>query len=213
MPSQGFRHAAVLLINSSLRMLAHDSSPSRVAEVLTQMARDLVALADDTRSGADVRDWMINEYTGALDRLRQTFSDRLDGDSTQLLEAARSAGVEILGGIDKHLPADIQPRDLFVMYVPEDRLPVAAPVAIELAKRRFTVAFSDYEIATTQQMTERLDYGMRHHRAGILLVTPEFARKNWLIPAATERFRVVKPVSAVAVANELAMWLNTVVKI
>jgi hypothetical protein len=213
MPSQGFRHAAALLISHSLRMPPDHSSPGRVAEVLTHLARDLVALADDTRSGAEVRDWTINEYNGAVDRVRQAFSDRLDADLTRLLEATRRGGLEILGSIGKHLPADIQPRDLFVMYVPEDRLPVAAPVAIELAKRQFTVAFSDYEIATAQQLAERLDYGMSHHRAGLLLVTPEFVRKNWPIPPETERFRVMKPLSAVAVANELAVWLNIVVKI
>jgi hypothetical protein len=209
MPSQGFRHAATLLLSNSLRMLPHDGSPALVAEVLTRIARDLVALADDTRASVEVRDWTINEYTGALDRVRQTFSHRVDADFARLLEATRGRAVEILADIGKHSPADSEPRDLFVMYVPEDRLPVAAPLAIELTKRRFTVAFSEYEIATMEQMAERLDSGVSRHRAGILLVTPEFLRKGWRIPPETDRFQVVKPVSAVTAANELAVWLRS----
>jgi hypothetical protein len=213
MPSQGYRHAATLLLSNSLRMLPHDGSPALVAEVLAQIARDLVALADDTRASADVRDWTINEYTGALDRVRQTFSHRVDADFSRLLEATQGRAVEILAGIGKHSPADIEPRDLFVMYVPEDRLPVAAPLAIELTKRGFAVAFSEYEFASAEHMTERLESGVRRHRAGILLVTAEFLRKGWQIPPETDRFRVVKPVGAVASANELAGWLRSVVKI
>jgi hypothetical protein len=209
MPSQSFRHAATLLLSNGLRMLPHDGSPALVAEVLAQIARDLVALADDTRASADVRDWTINEYTGALDRVRQTFSHRADADFARLLEATRDRAVEILTDIGRHAPADIEPRDLFVMYVPEDRLPVAAPLAIELTKRRFTVAFSEYEIATKEQMVERLDSGASRHRAGILLVTPEFVRKGWRTPPETDRFRVVTPINAVAAADELAVWLRT----
>jgi hypothetical protein len=212
-PSQGFRHAATLLLTNNLRMLPHDGSPALVAEVLTQLARDLVAVAGDTRASPDVRDWVINEYTAALDRVLQAFSHRADSDFLRLIEDVRSRGVAILADIGTHSPTDVEPRDLFVMYVPEDRLPIAAPLAIELAKRRFTVAFSEYEIATIEQMTEGLDRGASRHRAGILLVTPEFLRKGWRIPSDTDRFRIVKPVSAVAAANELAAWLSNVVKI
>jgi hypothetical protein len=212
-PSQGFRHAASLLLTNNLRMLPHDGSPALVAEVLTQLARDLVALAEDTRASVDARDWVINEYTGALDRVLQAFSHRADADFLRLFDDVRGRAVEILADIGTHSPADIEPRDLFVMYVPEDRLPIAAPLAIELTKRRFTVAFSEYEISSIEQMTEGLDRGAGRHRAGILLVTPEFLRKGWPIPAVTDRFRNVTPVNAVAAADELAVWLSSVVKI
>ncbi len=39
------------------------------------------------------------------------------------------------GGIFFMAP-HIEPRDLFLIYVPEDRLPIAAPLAVELTKRR-----------------------------------------------------------------------------
>lgn len=213
MPSQGFRHAATLLLSNSLRMLPHDGSPALVAEVLTQIARDLVALAGDTLAPAEVRDWTIDEYTGVLDRVRQTFSHRADADFPRLLDATRSRALEILADIGTKTAAAADPRDLFVMYVPEDRLPVAAPLAIELTKRRFTVAFSEFEIETIEQMRQCLASGLSRHRSGILLVTRDFLRRGWPIPPETDRFRVVTPGSVVAAANELAGWLRSVVKI
>jgi hypothetical protein len=95
------------------------------------------------------------------------------------------------------------------MYVPEDRLPVAAPLAIELTKRRFSVAFSDYEVATSDEMHEGIQRGLTHHRAGVLLATREVARKGWRLPEETDRFRLLRPVTSVATANELAIWLRT----
>jgi len=62
-------------------------------------------------------------------------------------------------------------------------------------------------------MTERLNAGASRHRAGILLVTPEFLRKGWQVPPESDRFRVVTPVNAVAAAGELAVWLKSVVRI
>jgi len=213
MLSQGFRHAATLLLSNSLRMLPHDGSPALVADALTQLARDLVALADDTLAPVEARDWVMNEYIGALDRVQQTFSHRVDADFPRLLEATRSRALEILADVGTHVPADTEPRDLFVMYVPEDRLPIAAPLAIELTKRRFTVAFSEYEVGTIDQMSKCLGAGLSRHRSGILLVTQDFLRKGWPIPSETDRFRIVRPVSGIAAANELAEWLRTVVRI
>ena len=66
---------------------------------------------------------------------------------------------------------DIEPRDLFLIYVPEDRLPVAAPLAVELTKRRVSVAFADYEVATAQQLTEAVAHGLAHHRAAVVVFT------------------------------------------
>jgi hypothetical protein len=207
LPSQGFRHAATLLLSNGIRTLPHDGSPALIAEVLIQLARELVALAVDTRASADAREWTTSEYCNALDRVVQTFSHRSDADFTLLFQSIQVRGIELLDDLGKHQGTDIEPRDLFMMYVPEDRLPIAAPLAIELTKRRFTVAFSDFEIATSEQMNERLEYGACHHRAGILLVTSAFLRRAWRVPQETDRFRLVKPADRLAIPDGLAKWL------
>ena len=208
-PSQGFRHAATLLLTNSIRALPHDGSPTLVTEALARLARDLVALSEDTRVPADAAEWTREEYRQTLCRALEVFSHRTDADFTHLFETATVRGLEILEGVGMHRPADSEPRDLFLMYVPEDRLPVAAPLAIELTKRRFTVAFSDHEIDTMDQMTECLERGLHHHRAGALLVTPGFIRRQWPAPDETVRFRVLRKADPVATANDLAVWLRS----
>ena len=211
-PSHGFRHAATLLLTNSIRTLPHDGSPALIAEVLRRLARDLVALADDMRAPADAVEWTTEEYRKMLDRASHTFSHRGDADFAHLFEMAQTHGTEILEAIGKNRVPESDARDLFLMYVPEDRLPVAAPLAIELAKRRFSVAFSEYEVTTSDQMHEGIQHGLGRHRAGVLLATREVARKGWALPEETDRFRVLRPVIAVATANELAVWLATLMR-
>ena len=52
-------------------------------------------------------------------------------------------------------------RDLFLIYVPEDRLPLAAPLAIELTKRRVSVAFAGYEVATAAEFRRQWRTALR----------------------------------------------------
>ena len=211
-PPHGFRHAATLLLTNSIRSLPHDGSPALIAEVLGRLARDLVALAEDTRAPAEAVEWTREEYRKMLDRASQTFSHRDDADFARLFDVAQTRGGEILEAIGKHSAREREARDLFLMYVPEDRLPVAAPIAIELTKRRFSVAFSEYEVATSDQMSEGIQYGLDRHRAGVLLATREVARKGWRLPLDTDRFRVIRPAAVVATANDLAVWLATLIR-
>jgi hypothetical protein len=188
-------------------MLPHDGSPGLVTEVLMQLAQDLVGLSDDMRAPADAREWVISEYTSTLDRVRQVFSHRTDADFDHLIRDIQKRSTEVLAhGRTQHDP-DAAPRDLFMIYVPEDRLPVAAPIAIELTKRRFTVAFSDFEVETADAMAERHATGARVHRAGILLLTPQFLRRGWQAPAPSDRFRLVSPLNFQAAVDQLASWL------
>jgi hypothetical protein len=211
-PPQGFRHAATLLLSNSIRSLPHDGSPALIAEVLGRLARDLVALAGDMRAPADVVEWTVEEYRMTLERASHAFSHRSDADFAHLFDLAQTRGAEILEAIGQNAASETEARDLFLMYVPEDRLPVAAPLAIELTKRRFSVAFSDYEVATSNQMHESIQRGLAHHRAGVLLATREVARKGWALPNESDRFRLLQPMTAVAAANEVAIWLRTLMR-
>ena len=139
-PSQGFRHAATLLLTNGARGIPAGAAPETIRAALERLAHDLVALADDTRAPAEASDWLIAELNTTIDRLPQSF-DRAD---------AKSAGAAVLARVASRTPG-IEPRDLFLIYVPEDRLPVAAPLAVELTKRRVSVAFADFEVATAQQ--------------------------------------------------------------
>jgi hypothetical protein len=206
--SHGFRHAALLLISGRIRALPRDGSPALVTELLMELARELVALAVDMRAPADVRQWAIGQYASALDGVLPIFSGRPDADFAHLIHAVQERGTEVLAHLGSELDADLAPRDLFMIYVPEDRLPVAAPIAVELAKRRFTIAFSDFEIESADAMARRHAAGMGIHRAGTLLVTSSFLRRGWQAPPESDSFRLVRPVSLDGAVEELANWLT-----
>ena len=208
--SYGYRHAVSLLLTNGIRGLPHDGSPVLVAEVLARLARDLVALADDMRAPAEAVQWTTEEYANVLARARLTFSHRADADFAHVFETAAARGAEILEAIARNTPRDDKPRDVFLMYAPQDRLPIAAPLAIELTKRRVTVAFSDYEVATCDQLIQCLAHGLEHHRAGVLLATAQVMRNGWKLPDETDRFRVLRPTNTLTCTTDLIVWLTNI---
>ena len=197
-PSQGFRHAATLLLTNSARGIPAGASPESIRAALERLSHDLVALADDTRAPAEASDWLIAELHTTIDRLPQSF-DRED---------AKSAGASVLARVASRTPA-IEPRDLFLVYVPEDRLPVAAPLAVELTKRRVSVAFADFEVATAQQFTAIVAHGLAHHRGGVVLCTRAFERMH-SPPAASanERVRILRNPESPSAVSDLVTWVS-----
>jgi hypothetical protein len=104
--------------------------------------------------------------------------------------------------------ADVESRDLFLVYVPEDRLPVAALLGVELVKRRVSVALG-YEVATREQLSAALEHGLEHHRAGVILHTRGFERMDWrLAVPPSDRLRVIQGGDPAATAEELANWMR-----
>jgi hypothetical protein len=197
-PSQGFRHAATLLLTSSARGIPAGASPETIRDALEYLAHDLVALADDMRAPAEASDWLLAELNTMIDRLPQSF-DR---------EEAKSAGAVVLARLSSRTP-DIEPRDLFLIYVPEDRLPVAAPLAVELTKRRVSVAFADFEVATAQQSTEAVAHGLAHHRGGVVLWTRAFERmQSEPATSANDRIRILRRPDSPSALSELVAWAN-----
>jgi len=195
-PPQGFRHAATLLLTNSARAIAVDASPETMHAAIERLAHELVALAGDTRASADASDWLIAELNTTIDRLPQSF-DRA---------AAKTAAAAVLAVVASRTP-DIEPRDLFLIYVPEDRLAVAAPLAVELTKRRVSVAFAGYEVATAQQVSAAIAHGLAHHRGGVILLTQAFERAEWPhLPLASDRLRIVRQPDVPSLVADLAAW-------
>ena len=197
-PKQGFRHAATLLLTNRARTIPSEATADTVRTALEHIASELVALAKDMRAQADVAGWLIVEFNTMIDRLQHSF-DRA---------ATKAAAVAILARVAEP-PADERARDLFLMYVPEDRLTIAAPLAIELTKRRMSVAFADYEVATASEFTQAIQRGLVLHRRGAVLWTTAFNRRGWELPAATGRFRVLRDEDLHAAVTGLAAWIGT----
>jgi hypothetical protein len=165
-----------------------------VGESLARLACDLAALADDMRAAPESADWLLSEYKHTIERLPHTF-DRA---------GARTKAEDILGRISARHP-HVDSRDLFLVYVPEDRIPVAAPLAIELTKRRISIAFSEYEVESQGQLEAAIRHGLEYHRGGVVLCTKSFERAQWDIPGTPDRLRIVRAF-APSLTDELSDW-------
>lgn len=161
----------------------------RASKTPRQLAEDVAALADDTKAPEQAAEWVAVEFERLLGR---EFPVR-----------------EILARIGRSR-AEIEPRDFFLIYVPEDRLSIAGPLAVELAKRRVSVAFSEYEVASRNDLDAAVEHGLTHNRAGALLVTPEFERKPWRDEPNHSRLLLLRNIARpVVVAQELVIWLSS----
>ena len=198
LPPQGFRHAATLLLSARVRAIPHDASPASLADVLARLADDLVALSDDTHVSSDAAIWLLQEYGRTIDRLPQRFD----------VVAAKAHAALVLARVGSRAQ-EIERRDLFLVYVPEDRLPIAAPLAIELTKRRISVAFAGYEVATPEQLAAAIDHGLAHHAAGVLLWTRACDRAQLSPPSqANHRFRILNNAEIPSALGSLADWIT-----
>ncbi len=194
-PPQGFRHAAALLLTRGCRSVPAGASRESVAEALARLARDLAALADDMRAAPESAGWMLAEYSRMVEQMPHDF-DRV---------AANAIAATILARVPARIPI-VEPCDLFLVYVPEDRLPVAALLAVELTKRRVSVALSEYEVSSQEQLMAAVQHGLDHHRAGVVLWTAAFERTRWELQLSdTNRLRVLRYVDPEATAA-LAEW-------
>lgn len=195
-PAQGFRHAATLLLTKSARAIPAGASCDVARAALDRLAHELVALVDDTRAPAEASEWLIAEFNAVIDRLPQLV-DR---------EGAKSAGAAVLARVASRTP-DIDARDLFLMYAPEDRMPVAAPLAVELTKRRVSVAFADYEVATAEQSIAAIAHGLAYHLGGVVLWSDAFARTKWQPPStASDRVRILRHPETPTTVADLVAW-------
>jgi hypothetical protein len=197
-PPQGFRHAVTLLLTNSARAIPADASPETTRAAIERLARELVALAGDMRASDDASDWLIAELNTTINRLPQSF-DRA---------AARTAGAAVLAQVTLRTP-EIERRDLFLIYVPDDRLPVAAPLAVELTKRRVSVAFAGHEVATAEQLSAAIADGLTHHRGGVVLLTKAFERAQWQpLPSGSDRLQILRQPDMLSQVADLAEWVK-----
>jgi len=180
LPPQGFRHAVDLLLKNRARQA--DVDPE-------QLARDLIALAEDMKAPPEFGPWVIEEYE-------------------RLLQRRAPAVLDVLGRTVVRSP---ERRDVFLVYVPEDRLPIAAPLGVELAKRGISVAFSEYEVESEPQLAAALARGLLAHRAGAVLATSGFLRRGLIRPEPADRLAILgHTTSPTAEAEGLTRWLSKI---
>ena len=188
------------MIRQRCQTIAADASADDVADALAQLARDIVALARDMHAEPESAEWLFAEYAGTIDHLPHAID----------FDAIKERGHEILNGI-AHGKSHEESRDLFLVFMPEDRLSLAAPLAIDLVKRRVSVAFSEYEVSTAEEFDAAVQNGLSRHRAGAVLWTRAFERASWHVHLLeTDRFRVIRECHIPETGAQLAAWVRQI---
>ena len=177
----GFRHATTLLLTNRIRSIPADWPSAAVTGALTQLADELVALARDMHEPADEAVWLTEAFDSALDRIPLRFD----------VEHVKAYGRMSLARLSEP-QAPVERRDLFLIHIPADRLPIAAPLAIELTKRRVTVAFSEYEVTSSTQLAQAMRRGLSLHRGGVMLQTPAVDRAGLVLPEESPRLKLAR---------------------
>jgi hypothetical protein len=196
----GFKHAITLLLTNRVRSLPADASPDAITAALTQLADELVALARDMHEPPAGTEWLAEAFDSTLDRIPLRFD----------LDSVKAYGRTSIGRL-REAPPPVERRDVFLIYVPADRLPMAAPLAIELSKRRVTVAFSEYEVASPDQLARALERGLSQHRGGLLLHSTAFDRAGLTLPEESPRLKLVRDATA-STSSALAAWARSLAR-
>ena len=150
------------------------------------LARELVALGDDMKAPPAFAAWVIKEYERVLQR----------------------PAPSLLAELGRNFAAQQARRDLFLVYAPEDRLPLVAPLAVELTKRGTSVAFSGFEVESPDQLVSAVDRGLAVHGAGAMLPTADFVRRG-LRMVSDGRLLILDPAASfLTQAETVIRWLS-----
>lgn len=69
--------------------------------------------------------------------------------------------------------------DLFISYASEDRASIVKPLADGLRSRGYILWYDEFELKVGDSLRERIDHGLSASRAGLVILSPHFIRKEW----------------------------------
>jgi hypothetical protein len=69
--------------------------------------------------------------------------------------------------------------DAFVAHASEDKDDLVRPLAKELRSRGLRVWFDEFELKVGDSLRERIDHGLANSHHGIVVLSPDFFRKEW----------------------------------
>lgn len=91
--------------------------------------------------------------------------------------------------------------DFFISHAHEDVSEIARPLADALAREGFRVWFSEYSLRVGDSLLQSIDRGLTECRYGVLLLSPNFFKKQWprweldgLVARETKGKRVILPI-------------------
>lgn len=69
--------------------------------------------------------------------------------------------------------------DFFISHASEDKDLIARPLALELRDRGYEVWYDEFSLTLGDSLRESIDHGLATSQYGIVILSPDFMRKNW----------------------------------
>ena len=100
--------------------------------------------------------------------------------------------------------------DVFVSHASEDKEALARPLAEGLRARGLKVWFDEFTLTVGDSLRRSIDRGLAHCRFGVVIISPDFLRKEWpqkepdgLVAREVDGVKVILPVWHGITAHEI----------
>lgn len=153
------------------------------------------------------------------------WKNRLEVDRDALIERCK---ISILGNM-KNEPSDVSREvisrnhlslekrattipewDVFISHASEDREGFARPLAEGLKARGLKIWFDEFTLTVGDSLRRSIDRGLAHSRFGVVVISPDFMRKEWpqkeldgLVAREVEGVKVILPIWHGTTADEI----------
>jgi hypothetical protein len=153
----------------------------------------------------------LASITDGIERIRK-IANIIGYDPSDLLWEVmpRSPGITGSEG------AEVMEWDVFISHASEDKEGFARPLAEGLTARGLRVWFDEFTLTIGDSLRRSIDRGLAHSRFGVVVISPDFLRKEWpqkeldgLVAREVGGVKVILPVWHRINANEIRAYSPT----
>lgn len=167
-------------------------------QLLGEIVMRVSAAGDATLASAVRLGWVLFPYDGQFasenpETLKKLFELAekvgITEESIRLLMKERKSICDANHGevLIRHIDSWSRPEDpisdfefdVFISYASEDRDSIAKPIYDMLIKQGLRVWFDKFELELGDSLRRKIDCGLAHCRFGIVILSPNFLKKEW----------------------------------
>jgi hypothetical protein len=145
------------------------------AALLLAVRRKEEDLSDKVAQG--LPDGVISALREPIAKLR-ALADRIDLDPSDILwELIPVASTE--SGARENERASLMEWDVFISHASEDKEKFVRPLASALMSAGLRVWYDEFTLKVGDRLRRSIDRGLAHSRYGVVVLSPDFLRKEW----------------------------------
>lgn len=97
----------------------------------------------------------------------------------QAREFEQGTADTVAGKINSVIAAGTSEWDVFISHASEDKETFVQPLAEELSRRGVRVWYDKFTLTLGDSLRQKIDYGLRYSKFGVVVLSPHFFRKDW----------------------------------